>query len=559
MAALLAASLLALIARPAFAEGAAPLRPGKVGALGSTRDGEKELVSAYRALLSPRADIAAIGALGEPLTLDEAIRAGLLASGIETGRLSAYEARLCAFLDGLAESAEIATPALADTALADTALADTALAEATRAEAVLAYLHAHILRRYELNATTLDLILDEGRFNCVSSAYLYLLALKRIGIKAYGVRTEDHAFCLVRAGERDIDVETTSAYGFDPGTKKEFADTFGRTTGYSYVPPGHYAQRRTIGEKELAALIISNRAADLERRGAYREALALGSAYAALAPSAEGKAFLVSRIGNLLAEQQRRREARDSEALLAAAFEQIGDEPRLLELHAMVAYNAAVALAEAGHWEEVLARALKLRGGPLDAKAAALGDAALQNLVGWRIAAGDYAEARALVQRGAPAGSPGAIGRLRAEITEAELDNAARRLPFREALARAERLAEEGELERRRLDEFVIYLYGSEAQKTARRGDWLGAAELAAEGAARLPSAASLAQAAGVYRQNFAAEAHNRFAALYNRGDYAAALRAASDAAATLADRAGGLRDKTLEADIALAQKALGH
>ena len=122
-------------------------------------------------------------------------------------------------------------------------------------------------------------------YNCVSSAVLYMLAVRDLGIEVEGVRTSDHAFINVVIGGRSIDVETTNPYGFDPGGKKEFKDSFGRVTGFAYVAPGGYGDRKTISGRELVGLILSNRVAALERKGSFSEAARLGADYAALCPA----------------------------------------------------------------------------------------------------------------------------------------------------------------------------------------------------------------------------------------------------------------------------------
>jgi tetratricopeptide (TPR) repeat protein len=87
------------------------------------------------------------------------------------------------------------------------------------------------------------------------------------------VKTIDHAFCTVEVKGAPVDVETTSPYGFDPGSKKEFKDAFGKVTGFSYVPPSDYRDRKQIGEKELLALIAYDRASVEIQKGDFRNAV----------------------------------------------------------------------------------------------------------------------------------------------------------------------------------------------------------------------------------------------------------------------------------------------
>jgi hypothetical protein len=118
-----------------------------------------------------------------------------------------------------------------------------------------------------------DITMDTGVYNCVSSAVLYMIVARSVGLSVNGVRTADHAFCSVLVNGQQVDVETTNPYGFNPGSKKEFNDSFGKITGFNYVPPGNYSERRTIGEKELLSLILYNRVSEYGDGRFFRDAL----------------------------------------------------------------------------------------------------------------------------------------------------------------------------------------------------------------------------------------------------------------------------------------------
>ncbi len=129
-----------------------------------------------------------------------------------------------------------------------------------------------MFRKYDERQTRLDVLLATGRFNCVSSAVLYGLLARSLGLEFRAVQTPDHAFIRVLR-TKGWDVETTNPYGFDPGSRREFTDSFGRVTGYSYVPPGQYSRRKELGDKGLLALILYNRNAYDTEAGRYLEAL----------------------------------------------------------------------------------------------------------------------------------------------------------------------------------------------------------------------------------------------------------------------------------------------
>jgi hypothetical protein len=147
--------------------------------------------------------------------------------------------------------------------------------ERERGEYVLGFMHKKFLKSYSSMQTRIDTILSSGRYNCVSSAALYLILAGAVNLEAKGVMTRDHAFITVYAGDEAIDVETTNPYGFDPGNRREFHDGFGKLTGFAYVPARNYRDRTTIGALELVSLILSNRIAELEGRSRYAEAVPL--------------------------------------------------------------------------------------------------------------------------------------------------------------------------------------------------------------------------------------------------------------------------------------------
>jgi hypothetical protein len=104
------------------------------------------------------------------------------------------------------------------------------------------------------------------------------------------VAARDHAFASLRQGDESWDVETTNPYGFDPGSRREFHDQFGKVTGFAYVPARNYRDRTAISPLELVSLILHNRIAEAESRGRYAEAVSLALNRAALLEGRENPA-----------------------------------------------------------------------------------------------------------------------------------------------------------------------------------------------------------------------------------------------------------------------------
>ncbi len=205
--------------------------------------------------------------------------------------------------------------------------------EYKRGEAILALLHSRFLRRYSEYETTIDAAVLEGRYNCVSSAVLFLLLAREAGLDTRGVSTKDHAFCAVTlSGGIIVDVETTNPQGWDPGSKKEFHDSFGKITGYSYVPPSNYKARTELQGRELVILIARNRATILERLGKWSQAVALAVDAYAYWPSEESRELLVDRINNYVADLARREAWEEALPILESAISLYGNHAKLSKL-----------------------------------------------------------------------------------------------------------------------------------------------------------------------------------------------------------------------------------
>jgi hypothetical protein len=195
----------------------------------------------------------------EPLAVNELAGASLLISGVEDNRLDYFRQKFAAKIE---EVKSYFKGRGVSTALADD---------------LLQYMHKKYLKQYNVKQTKMDVLLDNGTFNCVSSAVFYLVLSRSLGFTVYGVKTTDHSLISLTINDVSYDVETTSVFGFNPGEKREFKDDFGKTTGYAYVPPGHYSERQRIGEKELLFLILYNRVVLLLEEKQYSQAVSLAA------------------------------------------------------------------------------------------------------------------------------------------------------------------------------------------------------------------------------------------------------------------------------------------
>lgn len=78
-------------------------------------------------------------------------------------------------------------------------------------------LHQKYLRSYDPDADRLDGIVRAGRYNCVSGVLFYGLAARALGYRPEVLAYPGHVLLRIRIGQRKVDIETTSPYGYDVG------------------------------------------------------------------------------------------------------------------------------------------------------------------------------------------------------------------------------------------------------------------------------------------------------------------------------------------------------
>ena len=134
-----------------------------------------------------------------------------------------------------------------------------------KAEAALAFIYEKILSRYKLDQTRLDVAIESGVYNCVSSDVIFIYFAKTLGIPVVAVETPNHAFCTIESEGKSVDVETTNPFGVNPGRKRVNELPNGGKQ-YLSVPARNYQNRREVNDRRLLALIYNNRIASLQRQ-----------------------------------------------------------------------------------------------------------------------------------------------------------------------------------------------------------------------------------------------------------------------------------------------------
>jgi hypothetical protein len=379
-----------------------------------------------------------------------------------------------------------------------------------RGEYLLSWMHRRYLKTYSLQQTRLDTLLAGGRYNCVSSAVLYLILGTAAGLEIRGVMTKDHAFAALRAGDQWIDVETTNPYGFDPGNRKEFHDQFGKVTGFAYVPARNYRDRASISPLELISLIFSNRITELERRNRFAEAASLAVSRAGLLSG--GKAAGASSGGADSGEganpapifEDPRRYLMDRIFNFGAFLLKGGREDEALRWAAL----ASPRYPDAERWQEFIF-------------------AAANNRMIRQLRAGRIAEARESLNLLAPALEAANFDRLDMTLTDAELmdgasaiTNAGKAAAILAAIDRAEgrRLLPPG-----RAGELRVFAVEKTAALFAAAKDWPGAVAWLEGALEQYGPSPPLERSLRNARSNLAVDYHNRFADAWNRRNRAEA------------------------------------
>ena len=109
-----------------------------------------------------------------------------------------------------------------------------------------------------------------------------------------------------------------------------------------------------------------------------------------------------------------------------------------------------------------------------------------------------------------------------------------------------------GKLADERYTEFIVYLYGKQAEEAGRQQDWLAAAGLMDEAINLVGDHPQLTRAWKGYRDNYAIQVHNEFANIFNSGKYSEAYDLVEAALELVPE------SRLLQQDLETAGKALG-
>lgn len=224
--------------------------------------------------------------------------------------------------------------------------------ELQKGEYILDFLHKNLFTSYKEEETSLGVLFDTGIYNCVSSGIIYYALAHRFGLAVKGVSTHDHAFCSIIIDGKTIDVETTTLHGFNPGEKKEFTDSFGKT-GFVYTPPSNYSNRNNIGKQEFLSLILQNKISSLQHRKNFIETLQYAVNRYALLQTQSSYDEMMMEFKNHAAYLAERKMHGEAIAFLSKAASFYGQNPMLEDTAGKLLYNRIILLLGRGKIEQV--------------------------------------------------------------------------------------------------------------------------------------------------------------------------------------------------------------
>lgn len=233
--------------------------------------------------------------------------------------------------------------------------AKTSLAEVKtpreRGERLLQWLHKGPLAGgYEADATTLVDILEDKKFNCVSSALLYNLIGATLGLDLRAIEIpgiSGHVFSILRTDGKLIDVETTTERGFNIEGKRE------RPDGVSYDPEKQNDDKREVNLLQLIAIVYSNRGVDAGHKELHHQAAYLHLCAACLDATATKN--LVAEFTNWGPVLSEKRKFEEGLRILAIGLQLAPESDSLQNNHRVVWVEYAQVTMAAGKADEALA------------------------------------------------------------------------------------------------------------------------------------------------------------------------------------------------------------
>ncbi len=226
-----------------------------------------------------------------------------------------------------------------------------------KGQKLLELLHAGPLAKgYAAGQTDVSAIFETGKFNCVSSAALYNVIARGLGLDVRAIEVPNHAFSILYDGSRHADIETTTKEGFNPARDRQAQEAFSKLTGFAYIPDSNRDERREIGETGLVAIIYYNHGVDLMNEKRYHEALLAN--FRAMSLDAEFDSAVknaLAALANWSVELSQAKEFDEAIDVLAVGLDLAPEDATLVNNRKAVWGEWAETLMKAGRNDEALA------------------------------------------------------------------------------------------------------------------------------------------------------------------------------------------------------------
>lgn len=125
-----------------------------------------------------------------------------------------------------------------------------------KAKLIFDEMHTTFFKTYGEFYNTLDLLLQSGRFNCLSATLLYSIFLEDYGFNFKVMALPTHVFTVLYVDDGEIDIENTSPNGFDIRTNLSAQQAFRKMTGFDYTRSPDKVQ--LLDKKGLIASMYAN-------------------------------------------------------------------------------------------------------------------------------------------------------------------------------------------------------------------------------------------------------------------------------------------------------------
>jgi hypothetical protein len=162
-------------------------------------------------------------------------------------------------------------------AITDEARSATANAKSSRevGRLLLKFLHdGPMAEGYEGGQANLVTLLETKKYNCVSSAALFIIIGQRLGLKVRVVEIPEHVYCEAFDGKKWVDVEPTNARGFAvKPDRKGIADIKARH-GFEDGSPKAGEFRYPLDDLQFVAVVYFCRGTLLAKQNHYRAGVA---------------------------------------------------------------------------------------------------------------------------------------------------------------------------------------------------------------------------------------------------------------------------------------------